>query len=198
MIDIKKYGDILQGVFDNHEIDTRLQRVHFMAQIDHESYGLTKMNENLNYTIQGLKDTFSRKRITIAECEKYGRTQTRPANQEMIANIVYGGEYGLMNLGNKVFGDGWKYRGRGALQCTGFWNYDLYSAYTCVDFVSEPDMMLKMPYAIDFAGWYWRRHGIGRLAEKDDLVGVTKKINGGTNGLADRKRLLNIYKNLKI
>ncbi|WP_198474939.1 hypothetical protein [Aquamicrobium zhengzhouense] len=86
----------------------------------------TKMQpvtENLNYSVEGLLKTFGRHRITEAQARRYGRTNNQPANQEAIANIIYGGEWGLKNLGNTKPGDGWRYRGRGLPQITGRSNY---------------------------------------------------------------------------
>lgn len=86
----------------------------------------TKMQpitENLNYSVDGLLKTFGRHRISEADARRYGRTNTRPANQEAIANIIYGGDWGRENLGNLKYGDGWRYRGRGLPQITGLANY---------------------------------------------------------------------------
>ena len=114
-----KYGLLLEEVMQRYDIDTPLRKAHFLAQIDHESKGLTSLTESLNYSVEGLLSTFSRKRISEADALKYGRTKTQRANQKAIANIIYGGEWGRLNLGNTEPGDGWKYRGRGALMCTG-------------------------------------------------------------------------------
>lgn len=92
-------------------INTPLRQAHFIAQVGHESNGFKSLRENLNYSVEGLLKTFSRSRISIEEANAYGRTSSQPANQEMIANIVYGGEWGRKNLGNTQEGDGWKYRG---------------------------------------------------------------------------------------
>lgn len=86
----------------------------------------TKMQpvtENLNYSVEGLLKTFGRHRITEAQARRYGRTNNQPANQQAIANTVYGGEWGLKNLGNTKTDDGWRYRGRGLPQITGRTNY---------------------------------------------------------------------------
>ena len=96
---------------ERYEINTPLRQAHFLAQIGHESNGLKSVTESLNYSVDGLLKTFSRSRISEADAKKYGRTATQPANQEMIANTVYGGEWGLKNLGNSQPGDGFKFRG---------------------------------------------------------------------------------------
>ncbi len=81
------------------------------------------IRENLNYSVDGLLKTFGRHRISEADARKYGRSGGRPANQEAIANIIYGGEWGRKNLGNTQPGDGWKYRGGGLPQVTGRANF---------------------------------------------------------------------------
>lgn len=101
----------LTHAMERYEINTPLRQAHFLAQIGHESNGLKSVTESLNYSVDGLLKTFSRSRISEADAKKYGRTATQPANQEMIANTVYGGEWGLKNLGNSQPGDGFKFRG---------------------------------------------------------------------------------------
>lgn len=102
----------------------RNQLAYILATAYHETGGKMKpVAENLNYSVDGLLKTFSRSRISQADAEKYGRKQGRAANQQAIANIVYGGEWGKVNLGNTQKGDGWLYRGRGDVQITGRANY---------------------------------------------------------------------------
>jgi putative chitinase len=81
------------------------------------------VTENLNYSVQGLLSTFGRHRISAADAARYGRASGRPANQEAIANLIYGGAWGRDNLGNTQAGDGWRFRGRGLSQITGRANY---------------------------------------------------------------------------
>ncbi|MEN9924696.1 MAG: hypothetical protein RL268_822 [Pseudomonadota bacterium] len=81
------------------------------------------VRENMNYSVQGLLTTFGRHRISAADARQYGRTSSRPANQQMIANLLYGGEWGRENLGNTQHGDGWLYRGGGMAQITGRTNF---------------------------------------------------------------------------
>lgn len=100
---------------------------HFLGQVWEETGGFTSGEESLNYSVSGLKKTFGRHRISNEDCERYGRTPTRPANQEAIANIVYGGEWGRRNLGNMEYGDGWKHRGFGSLMITGKTNQEKFA-----------------------------------------------------------------------
>lgn len=196
MIDLQKHKEILDIIAAKYEINTPLRMSHFLAQIDHESAGLTKLVENLNYSVQGLLATFSRNRITQAQAMNLGRIQGRPANQEAIANIIYGGEFGRKNLGNNKEGDGWKYRGRGPLQCTGRINYANFGAWLQKDFVSFPEMLEHLDIGLEFAGWFWMTRGCNLIADNNQLQSITKKINGGLNGLYERKALLQKYKKL--
>jgi len=193
MIDIGKYEIILLPLFQKYEIYNTLRISHFLAQIDHESNGLKTLQENLNYSVEGLTSTFSRSRITLSDCQKYGRRPGRPANREMIANIIYGGAFGVNNLGNTVFGDGWKYRGRGPLQCTGKANYKRYSDYSKIDFVNNPNLMSELQYGFEFACWYWKTKGLNELADNNLLRKITTKINGGSIGYDQRQKLFNQY-----
>jgi putative chitinase len=196
VIDLKKYEDVLIPVLKKYNINTVLRISHFLAQIDHESNSLKSLQENLNYSVQGLLATFSRTRISHADAEKYGRKPGRPANREMIANIIYGGAWGFKNLGNVSFGHGWKYRGRGPLQCTGLSNYKKYSKAVGWDFVSNPDLMLDLRHGFAFAGWYWTERNINRHADQDNVNSVTRSINGGVNGLNHRIQLTKSYKKI--
>ena len=188
-----KYGLLLEEVMQRYDIDTPLRKAHFLAQVDHESKGLTSLTESLNYSVEGLLSTFSRKRISEADALKYGRTKTQRANQKAIANIIYGGEWGRLNLGNTEPGDGWKYRGRGALMCTGRANYRAYMK----DAEENPGLLTQMPYAIDFAGWYWQKKKINEAASTNNILAVTKLINGGLIGIAERKKLFEHYIHVK-
>jgi putative chitinase len=192
MMDLK----LFDKVFVKYEINTDLRRAHFLAQIHHESEGLKSLIENLNYSSGGLLRTFSRSRISHYQANLYGRTFNQKANQEMIANIVYGGRFGKYNLGNTEFGDGWKYRGRGPLQCTGKANYQAYMNYSGIDVISNPELMSSIEVGLDFAGYFWSKNRLNKLADKNDIRGITKKINGGSNGLEDRIKLFNEYKKL--
>ena len=188
-----KYGPLLQEVMQRYNIDTPLRKAHFLAQVDHESKGLTALVENLNYSADALLTTFSRKRISEAEALKYGRTKTQRANQKAIANIIYGGEWGKLNLGNTEPGDGWKFRGRGGLMCTGRANYRAYMK----DAEENPGLLAQMPYALDFAGWYWEKRKINEAASTNNILIVTKLINGGLIGIEHRKKLFEHYIHVK-
>lgn len=118
--------------------------LHFIAYIlataFHETGGTMKpIRESLNYSADALVSKFSRSRISVADARKYGRTSKQKANQSAIANLIYGGAWGLKNLGNKLVGDGWRFIGRGFVQLTGRRNYEFYGIDDNPDAAQEPD-----------------------------------------------------------
>lgn len=175
-----EWADAFNQMFVTYGIDTPLRVAHFVSQVGHESSGLKRLEENLNYSTEGLLKTF-KKYFDGPTATKYAR---RP---QMIANRVYANR---MGNGSEASGDGWTYRGRGPIQITGKDNYTRLSKDTGVDFLTLPDM-LKDPYhGAMSAAWFWKTNGLNALADRDDVVAVTKRINGGTIGLEDRKKEL--------
>lgn len=162
------------------ELQEPLPLAHWLGQMWVDSAGFSTMVENLNYSVEGLLKTFSRDRISEADAKKYGRTADRPANQEAIANIIYGGEWGRKNLGNTQPGDGWKYRGSGYMQITGRANTER-SGFTPEQLRTDPVASARA--AADF----FVSRGCVAPARRDDVEAVTRIVNGGTNGLADRR-----------
>lgn len=94
------------------------------------------------------------------------------------------------DLGNTMPGDGKRFKGRGLIQLTGRANYAAASKALGVDFVSQPHLAAQFPHAMRIAGWYWQTRKINAVADRDDVNAVTRKINGGLNGIEDRKRYL--------
>lgn len=170
----------VSAAFKKYEINTPLRQAHFIAQCGHESAGFTVLSENLNYAESALLVVF-RGRISAEEAKAYGRNTAHPANQQMIANIVYANRNGN---GPVASGDGFKFRGRGLIQITGRKNY------RAVGYESSPAMLASVPGAVDSAGMFWHNNGLNALADKDDIKAVTVKVNGGTNGIADRSSRL--------
>ncbi|HCT3247007.1 TPA: glycoside hydrolase family 19 protein, partial [Enterobacter hormaechei] len=125
-----------------------------------------------------------------------GRTATQPANQKAIANLVYGGEWGKKNLGNQVAGDGWKYRGRGLKQITGLSNYRNCGHALKLDLVTQPELLEQDEYAARSAAWFYVSHGC--LLHSGDVERVTLLINGGRNGLEQRRTLFNLAKSVLV
>lgn len=172
-------------------IITEERSAQFLCNIGVETGGLSSINESLNYSVDGLMKTFGRHRISAADCKKYGRTKTQPANQEMIANIIYGGEWGAKNLGNTEPGDGWRYRGGGILQNTGRANYRR------AGFENNPEALRNPDSALEAALSFWTQNNLNAIADTGSVPAVRKCINGGSHGLeealeyyAKAKRLL--------
>ena len=171
-----------KSLFEKYEVNTKLRLAHFFSQISHES-GLKPISENLNYSAQGLIQTFS-KYFTTTEAINF-------ANQpEKIANRVYANR---MGNGDEKSGDGWKYRGRGFIQITGKINYFQLANDTDLDCLKNPDLLLQEANAMISALWFWNKAGLNKLADKNDIKGITRKINGGYNGLEHRTELLKKY-----
>ncbi|WP_278494956.1 glycoside hydrolase family 19 protein [Chryseobacterium arthrosphaerae] len=194
-------------LFNKSGINTPIRLAHFFAQADHES-GLKPKVENLNYSVDGLLKNFGSHRITHTQAYDYGRSANHAANQQAIANIIYGGSWGKNNLGNTHPGDGWRFRGRGIFQITGRSNYQLLTEWAkskrhTVDYVENPDLLLNESDSIIAAVWYWNKKGINSFADQDDIVSVSKiinlggpKINGTPKGLEERKQKLKYYKTI--
>jgi putative chitinase len=152
---------------------------HWLGQMYVESAGFSIMSESLNYSFEGLLKTFGRHRISEADARKFGRTATQPANQEVLANILYGGVWGAANLGNTQPGDGWRFRGSGFKQITGRAN-TIASGFSPEELRSDPAKSAKA------AAEFFIRAGCVTAAQKDSVEAVTRKVNGGVNGLDDR------------
>ena len=154
---------------------------HFFAQTAHESGNFKAFSENLNYSADGLTKIFKKYFPDLKAAEAYAR------KPEKIANKVYGGR---MGNGPEASGDGYKYRGRGALQLTGKDNYKAFSDY-CKrpDIMTNPDL-ISGELAFESAMWFFEKNHIWELCDKgtDDatITAVTRKVNGGTIGLEDR------------
>lgn len=159
----------------------------FLAQCGHESAGFTALIENLNYSSDGLCKTWP-KRFTAATAGAYNR------NPEKIANKVY---CDRMGNGSETSGDGWKYRGRGAIQLTGKDNYTKF-AKSCGKTIDEAVAYCEtLEGAIASAAFFWRENNLNtRFVDKKDFEGLTKAINGGLTGLADRKHHYDAAKKL--
>ncbi len=170
-----------------HGLDTFLRVAHFLAQVVHESGHMRLVEENLNYSADRLQQVFPRRFPTGAAAQPYHR------NPEKIGNRIYGGR---MGNGPESSGEGYKYRGRGLIQLTGKNNYTAFAEWAGEDaIVSDPDLVASK-YPVASAVYFWVENGLNALADVDNVKGVTRRINGGYNGLADRIRLLNKAKTL--
>ncbi len=172
------------------ELNTPLRLAHFLAQTGHESGGFKATTENLNYGAKGLLGIFKKYFPTEAKAKEYER------KPEKIANLVYGGR---MGNGPEASGEGYKFRGRGYIQLTGKDNYKAFDAVVPEDILANPDLVASK-YPLLSAAWFFHKNGLHKIADKgatDAVVTeVTKRVNGGTIGLADRIKHFKEYHNL--
>ena len=166
---------------------------HFLGQCHHESGGFSrKPEENLNYSAGGLRSTFGRYFKTDEHAEEYAR------NPKKIANYVYMDENRKNPLGNTKENDGWLFRGRGFIQCTGRFNYRLFANQMSLPEVMDNPDLVATEYAMESAMFFFKTNNIWRHCKSVNDVAietVTKIINGGTHGLPDRKnQTYSIYK----
>jgi putative chitinase len=155
---------------------------HFFAQTAHESGNFKAFSENLNYGAQGLRGTFDKYFQTNAIAKAYERQPQR------IANRAYANR---MANGDEASGDGWKYRGRGALQLTGKFNYSEFAKYiNRPDIMDNPDLVAT-ELAFESALWFFDKNKLWGICDQGindaAILALTKRINGGTHGLDDRK-----------
>jgi len=167
---------------------TPLRLAHFLAQCSHESDSFRLIRENLNYSADGLKNTFKKYFPTDALATAYAR------QPEKIANRVYANR---MGNGDEASGDGWKYRGRGFIQLTGKDNYKAFGDFIKEDILSNPDLVATK-YPLTSAVFFFNNKKLWTICDKGEtdavVTEVTEKVNGGRNGLQDR---LNKFKTFK-
>lgn len=172
------------------QINTPLRLAHFLAQCGHESGGFRLTQENLNYSAKGLNGIFKKYFPTEASAASYAR------NPQKIANKVYGNR---MGNGSEATGDGFKFRGRGYIQLTGKDNYTAFGKSIGEDMTANPDKVAST-YALLSAAWFFSKNGLHRMADEgvsDAVVTkITKRVNGGTIGLADRIKHFKEYYHL--
>lgn len=190
-----KYAAELLRQMDDVGIVTPKRAAHFLGQIYVESGGFETVVENLNYSAKSLKVMFGRHRISLADADKFGRTADHPAHQNALANILYGGEFGRERLGNTEPGDGWRFRGRGLKQLTGRDNYKRFShAWLGTnEAVNNPDIVAEPAGAVASAIWFWNANRLNEIADTGIVKAVTRKVNGGVNGLAARRKWTNAF-----
>jgi len=190
-------GHVPQAVIDaipdtaaRFGITTPLRLAHFLAQCGHESGGFRATQENLNYSAKGLCGIFRKYFPSVTVAMQYER------KPEKIANKVYANR---MGNGNEASGMGWKYRGRGYIQLTGFENYKSFDATVPEDIVANPDLVATK-YALASAAFFFKKNGLWAICDKgagmDTVTAVTKRVNGGTIGLADRQKHFNEFYHL--
>ena len=177
----------LQAAMDEFDINTRAREAAFIAQIAHESGGLTRFVENLNYSAQRLCQVFPKRFPSLAAAKPFDR------NPEKIGNSIYANRLGN---GDPASGDGFRYRGRGVIQLTGRSNYREFGKTLGIDLEGDPDTAASPAVAFRTAAAFWKSRGCNELADKGDFKGVTLRINGGLIGLDERMKLFNLAKSV--
>jgi putative chitinase len=179
---LDNWYDALKLLLPEYDINTNQRIAAFMAQSAHESGGYTAFEENLKYSAAGLRRTFAKYFTTDELARDYASRSNR---QEAIANRVYANRYGN---GNEASGDGWRYRGRGIFQLTFHDNYKAFGESLDPTLTPQEtsEYMATFEGAVQSACWFWETKNLNKYADKGDLKGMTRVINGGYNGLEDR------------
>lgn len=176
--EVEAWHKAMVNIFPKYKIDTPERIAGFLAQCAHESQNFKILEENLNYSADGLNKIFPKYFI------KAGRNAAEFARQpEKIANVVYSGR-----MGNTQPGDGWRFKGRGPIQLTGRDNYTNFGKTINKSAEQVVEYIQTKQGAIESACWYWNSRNLNKVADAGDIVTMTKLINGGTIGLEDRKK----------
>ena len=176
--------DALCELLPKYGITTERRVAHFLSQCAHESGGFKRLEENLNYSAKALRAVFGRYfgDAPKADADEYAR------NPEMIANRVYNDTYRKYKMGNVNEGDGWRFRGRGLKQLTGRYNYTKFGESISKTAEEAAEYVATPAGAIESACWFWDTNNLNEIADTDNVVKMTKKINGGNIGLEDRQK----------
>ena len=187
--EIAEWCKVLNSLLPKYDITNARRIAGFISQCAHESRDFTAMEENLNYSQQALERVFPRyfgpgKR----NAAEYAR------NPEKIANYVYMDEFRSKSgaLGNTQPGDGWRFRGRGLKQLTGRNNYARFAKHYGMTPEQASDWIETKEGALASALWFWQTNNLNPVADTGDVVALTKRINGGDIGLADRQQRYNV------
>ena len=180
-------AEALSEQFEKYEINTVNRAAGFLAQCGHESNGFTVLKENLNYSADGLAKIFKKYFPSVADATPYAR------NPEKIANKVYANR---MGNGPESSGEGYKFRGRGAIQLTGKDNYTQFAKSVGMTLDEAVADLETLDGAIESACWFWQKNGLNAICDANDIVKMTKRINGGTIGLEDRTKHYNHAKEI--
>jgi putative chitinase len=175
--DLAEICEPLNAAMKEFGIDTPARQAMFLAQCAHESGNFSTVEENLYYRAETLLKVFKKYYKTAADAAAHAK------KPELIANRVYSSR---MGNGDAASGDGYRYRGRGLIQLTGKDNYTTCGKALNVDLHKTPDYLETAEGASRSAAWFWSHNSLNKFADAGDILGCTKRINGGTNGLEDR------------
>lgn len=159
-------------------ITTRLRLTHFLAQCFHETGGLTILEESMSYSARRICEVWPRRFPTVFSAEPYAR------NPRALAEKTYGGRMGNSSEGS---GDGYRYIGRGLVQCTGRESYEKFGRELGIPLAEKPELAIDPTWTLRIALAEWTEKRCNEAADRNDLVTISKRINGGTIGLADRR-----------
>ena len=176
---ISEWYDALSSILPEYDINTPERVACFLAQTAHESGNYTTLKENLNYRAVTLRKVFPKYFPTDALAESYA------GNPAKIASKVYGGR---MGNGDEASGDGYKFCGRGLIQLTGKDNYTRFAESLEMDIDEAIEYLETFEGAVQSACWFWETNNLNNFADNNDILGMTKRINGGTIGLEDRQK----------
>jgi putative chitinase len=179
----KEWFDVAVVLFEKYEINTINRIAGFMAQTSHESADYTRLEENLNYSANSLYKVFGKRYFkSLSIASQYAR------QPEKIANYVYmdANRSKRGALGNVKTGDGWKFKGGGVKQLTGRSNYEAFGASVGMSADDVTEYVKTKKGALETACWFWKKNSLENYADRNDIIGMSKKVNGGTIGLADR------------
>lgn len=174
----------LYAILPEYEIHTPRRVAAFVAQCAHESMNFRALKENLNYQAA----TLTRIWPSLFPPDVAQRYASSPNKQQMIANRAYGNR---MGNGPEASGDGWKFCGRGLIQLTGKNNYEAFADSIETPVEEIPDYLMTYEGAVQSACWFWETNNLNRWADAGDIVTLTKRINGGVLGLAERQNHYN-------
>jgi putative chitinase len=169
----------LEQALPDYDINTPQRVAAFIAQCAHESGGFRALKENLNYRAVTLRKVFPKYFPNDDIANQYAQ------KPELIANRVYGNR---MGNGDEASGDGFRYCGRGLIQLTGKQNYQNFADSIETPVEDVPEFLATFEGAVQSACWFWEANNLNQWADKSDIVTLTKRINGGTIGLEDRKK----------
>jgi putative chitinase len=176
---VNQWHKALSQLLPDYEITTPQRIASFIAQCAHESGNFVFLTENLNYKAESLLKVFPKYFKDMATAKAY---EKKP---EKIANKIYADR---MGNGNEASGDGYKYRGRGLIQLTGKTNYTWFAASLEISPEEAAEYTQTFEGAAQSACWFWETNKINQWADTGDILTMTKRINGGTIGLADRQK----------
>ena len=179
---VEHWHHALEQLFPDYDINTPKRMAAFIAQCSHESGGFMVLKENLNYKPASLRKLFSKYFPTDELAQQYCSKHNK---QEAIANRIYANR---MGNGDESSGDGSAFRGRGLIQLTGRSNYQAFADSLEMNINDVPEYLATFEGAAQSACWFLETNGLNKYADAGDILGLTKRINGGTIGLEDRKK----------